>query len=218
MTTKRRKVSMDARGGLNKTEKKQVGKMIDRKTNLFIETKEVDIQQTSAVITAGAGLLIPITGIIAGSDNSQRIGLEIRPTIIDFYFEWIADTLDPTNLVRLTLVQWFSDDAIDVPSLAKIFEDIANVRPLLAFNFTNKGKNKKFRVLFDRIYTLSDQQGPLTKASRIRLFGRKLPNVIAYNSAGGTNGKNKVYLVLWSDSTVGGPVFKMHGMFAYKDA
>lgn len=217
MTTKRRRPALDIRGGLNKTEKKQVGKMIDRKTNLFIETKEIGIRQVSTVVTA-AGIVSSLTNIEDGTGNGQRVGLEIRPTILNFYFEWIGDAADDSNSCRLTLIQWFLNDNNDPPTLANVFDDVTNERPFSDFKFSNKGKHKQFRVLFDRIYTVSFTKGPVNKASQVRLFGRKLPNVIAYNNSINDKGKNKVYMILWSDSAVSGPLFKMHGKFAYKDA
>ncbi len=211
MTTRTRKPV------LSKPQTKKVSDMIDRKINKVMSTKHVDIMLDSQTVTAGTGLFEPITNIIGGTEDFQRVGLEIRPTLIDFYFEWIIDATDATNVCRLSLIHWMDDDVENAPTLAKIFQDIANVRPFSAFKFANVGANRTFTVLFDRIYTVS-KTGSQSKASRVKLFGRKLPNVISYNEKDETSGKNKVYLIGWSDSTVNGPNFKMHGKFSYKDA
>lgn len=204
------------KGALNKNQTTKVNKMIDSKINKKHQTKERAILIASTAITAGAGLIVPLTAMFGGDDNGERVANDVYPTLLDFYFEWILDPADSTNLCRLTLIHWFDDDATIVPTLGNVFEDTSGSRPLSPFNFNNKGGNRTFSVLFDRIYTVS-VSGSQSKASRIKLFGKRLPNEINFNDSASLAGKNKVYIILWSDSTVSGPSFKLNGVFKYKN-
>ncbi len=197
---------------LNKTQSKQVKGMINKRH----DTKKVDIAQSSVSILAGDALIIPLTNVINGDQDGQRVGLEIQPTIIDLYYEFIADPADTTNICRLTLIEWKNNDVNNVPSDAKIFQDIASERPLSYYNFAREGTD--FRVLHNSMHALSNSQGPVNVVRRVRLFGRRIPKKITFTTTGSASATNKVYLIAWSDSAVSGPQFKMHGMFAFKDA
>ncbi len=193
---------------------KKIGKMIDTKMNRRHQTKERRIAVLDEIVDAPNGFIQDLTGVATGDANGERIGLDIFPTLIDFFWEVIVD--DITNVFRISLIHWKEDDAINPPTLANLFEDNAVVRPFSPWKFSNKGANREFTVLHDRIYTLN-QDGHNNRAGRIRLFGKRLPNNIHFNDNASLNSIGGVYLVVRSDSSVGGPVFKLQGVFKYKN-
>lgn len=209
MSKKSRK---NGNGRLTKIQSKQVEGMISK----HHETKRIDIAISPTTVTAGAGVIVPITNISDGTKDGERIGLSINPTLIDIYYEFIADPADSTNICRLVLIEWKDNDVNNVPSLAKIFQDVSNERPLSYYNFAREHEN--FRVLHNAMHALSNDQGPMNVIRRVRLFGRRLPKEITYTGTAASDASGKIYLIAWSDSSVSGPVIKMHGMFAYKDA
>lgn len=197
--------------GSSKITKKEVSKMIDRKIDAKIETKKRIVRGLFAVGTIG--VITPLSGLVAqGNGNGTRLGIVIDPVNLKMNIEWIID--DPTNVIRTTVIQWFNDDEQNAPTLAKIFEDTANERPLSPFRFQNV--NSVFRVLFDNISSLTDVS-PAAKIIKINLFGRRLPKTINYNGAT-TTGSHQLYLVTWTDSAASGPQFKFQGFLSYKDA
>lgn len=195
---------------------RKIGKMIDRRMNAKHETKEKSITRTGVGITATFGLVESITTLVDGTKNGERIGLEVFPTLIEFDYEWIVDVTDVTNICRTTVIHWKDDDAVNDPDISKIYEDVAFVRPLSAFKYANKGEAREFTVLYDRYHSLNIH-GKDSVVGKVKLYGRRLPNVINFNDSTTSAGKGKVYLVLWSDSTLSGPRFKMNGVFKYKN-
>lgn len=196
---------------------KMIDRKINRKLNAKTQTKEKLITQTSTIVTADTGIILSLMDLDDGIENGQRIGLEVFPTSIEFNYEFIVQTADVTNIVRLVLIHWKDETSDNPPTLAKIFQDTVFVRPLSPFNFANKGSARSFTVLYDRILTLNIH-GLDNKSGKVKLFGRKLPNNIHFNDASTTEAQGKVFMVVWSDSAANGPKFKMNGVFKYKNS
>lgn len=194
---------------------KKVNKMIDKKIAIHHQTKEKRIAQVAIAITADDGLILSLMDLVDGTTNGARVGLEVFPTLIDFFYEFIFQ--DITNSVRISLINWKDDTNVNAPTLAKLFEDTGAVRPFSPWKFSNKGSARTFTVLKDNVYSLS-QDGVPNRVGRIRLFGKKLPNVVHFNDAGTFAAQSKVFLVVTSDSAISGPGFKMQGVFKYKNS
>lgn len=197
--------------GSTKITKSEISKMIDRKIDAKIETKNLLIADTHAGIDT-TGIIDGMSGLLLGNTNGTRIGNVIDPISFKLTGEWLVQ--DDTNLIRTTVIQWFDDSDENNVTIGKIFEDILNERPLSPFNFNNV--NRVFRVLFDRTSSLSIV-GPDAKVININLFGRKLPKECHYNDAG-VGGSSQIILILWTDSVLLGPTFKYQAQLNYKDA
>lgn len=200
-----------------KAQRAYINKTATAKVENHAEVKNLALKIANTSISATNGLIVDLTNIAQGDEDGQRIGLDIMPEMLTLRWEYIVATVgsDITNLVRITVFKFIENDSISLPTLATIFHDTVNERPLSPFDFVNN--NTIVKILYDRIMTLNDSSftnryGTI-KLGRTRLRGKR----ITYNNTLLT-GEGKIYIVLWSDSlAVPHPTFKMFGHFQYTD-
>ncbi len=181
--------SRKSRNGLNRTEKKQVKKLINKQSEVkFLDTAHVDanIQNTSQNPDGmTASLAIP-----EGTDADERVGRQIK--IIG---------LGTRNLLQTTVSATLRFVAIMVPQPA-IPTDL-----LTAFNSTNMGVNKflpknvqKYRVLVDKTFSID----PDLKGSVMLKRYFKLNKVMKYDGALGADQQTFALAGYWYSDVASG--------------
>lgn len=101
---------------------------------------------------------------------------------------------DLTNISRFSLIQWLPDSSVELPTIAKIFQDSAS--PWMSPFILNKDARSKFRVLTDHKFMLTNYIG--MKHLKVNINPRKLRKVQFL--AGATTGKGLVFTVDSCDS------------------
>ncbi len=184
--------------------------VVDSKT----EVKHIDIGIPNTSVSATNGLVVKLSNVVQGITGQSRIGIDIEPVALNFRWEFITASGDSTSLCRLTMIQWFDRDNI-APTIAEIYQDIGNERPLSAFDFTNLGT--RFKVLSDTVYALNEVN-MVNITGHMKLWGKNVPKKMTYDEAAVT-GMDQLYVILWSDSiAISHPSFKLHGRFSWRDA
>ncbi len=187
----------------------KVNIVVDRKA----EKKRFPVFDISSAIQA-AGTIVDWTQIAQGDSEGQRDGSIIQPITLEFDYEVRMGTGDVTNMTRVMLIQWKQDSSAVLPTMGTIYEDAINTPPLSPYSFNKFPGN--FRILYDRVHYLSDDSN-VSVGRRVKLTQRNLPTKIKFNNTL-NSGRNKIYLIFWSDSTViPHPNIIYSGMLKYVD-
>lgn len=143
-----------------------------------------------------------------GLTQGQRIGnaIYLKSIISNFQITLGSGvTTDSENVVRLTIFQWMDDIALHYPTFGDVFCNAPTGYPYLAtFNPDSKGK---YKILFDKTYTLSQNAGnPFTIIRKINIKNFKRRKIIFDQN--GTSGYNAaiyrggIFWLLTSDSSI----------------
>jgi len=170
-----------------------------RKAELAVaERKNVDSAQATTINTVGTIFSLGLDGLPQGTQMINRLGNEISLRSLNIRGELL--TGDPTNQVRLVLIQWLSETA----SLTVMNNVIFN-NALGGFTYLSSYAKEyagKFKVLGDKLISLNTVSTP-NKIFRFSVR-RFASNVIRYNSqvAGNLVTKGGLFLLALSDSNV----------------
>jgi hypothetical protein len=130
-----------------------IGSVVHEKLKTEAQLKSYDQGITASVSTTGS--IGPLTTIIQGTTDTQRIGdmVEVVKTTVNGSFA--NSTTDITNVIRLIIFRWMQDDTGSVPVVADILQGSG------VYNNYNRDnlRAKKFIVLNDIIKGTS-LQGP----------------------------------------------------------
>lgn len=196
---------------LNKRQVRQVKSIITR--NEEVKIKDTLLGSTS--ISSTAGITAAITAVAVGTEESQRVGDEIRLKSIHVNANILG--ADATNVVRLIWFQWIPNNASQTPNAGSLLQD--TTYPWMSpINETNQ-KAGLFRIISDKRYQLttsgSNQGITLTKT----FYGRKIPRKnIEFNPAQST-GFNQIYCLYASDSVAAShPTFTYYTRVSYSDS
>ncbi len=156
---------------------------------------EPKYNDTSFVATSvpGTAVLTSLTATTNGTTDLTRIGDRIN--LFSIEFRWTVLVADSSNVVRVVLLQWLSDDGIDAPSLAKVLANAAT--PVNSpFNHDNKAK---FIVLYDHRVLLSTYEPNRGDTVELLLPASRVQPEVMYQ-AGASTGQNNLYALMVSDS------------------
>jgi hypothetical protein len=139
---------------------------------------------------------------LTAMNDTQRDGVKIIPKSLEI--NWHSDSGDSFNICRCLLIQWHVDSAISQPILSQIFDTTTSAylpqNPLNA----EKVNQKKFTVLYDRIYKVIQGTNTDPMLGSIKVYNtakKKRMRDIYFNDGAVTTGRNKLYLIVLSDST-----------------
>lgn len=174
--------------GLSKREVKQVRKIAkeacrgDQETNFHI------YEVTSGV--GDVGLIGDLSVISQGIGDQQRVGDQLTPTSMEFWYDW--NVADSFNRCRVIVFRWLDNST---PSV----NDVLLATTLLprVFASYNKDNRAKFNILYDKTHV-----GSILPASNSIMAGsksRKLTGKINYEAAS-TSGNSHIFICALSDS------------------
>jgi hypothetical protein len=130
-----------------------VGSIVHEKLKKEAQLKSYDQGITVAVSTTGS--IGPLTTIIQGTTDTQRIGdmVEVVKTTINGSFA--NSSTDTTNVIRLIIFRWMQDDTTSVPVIADILQGTG------VYNMYHRDnlRAKKFIILND-VMRGTSLQGP----------------------------------------------------------
>jgi len=159
------------------------------------EEKFIDITLATLSITDTAVItdLFPVT---EGTGREQRIGdkCSLRKVMLTYSLQPRDATL--AQMVRIMLVQWKADTAIDTLQLNKVISDTSVNRVLSQYSHAMRAK---FNILYDVIHTVPR----ITAEGEARRIARRVVRIppskkVQFNRSA-TTGKNKIFLIIVAD-------------------
>ena len=196
-----RKSRMGAK--LSKKQARQVKTIVGRQ----IETKFSDYDLPAFIVTAGGSIVGPIAIIGPGDGESQREGDEIILKNIRIRFSLIGQ--DATNFMRVIVFRWLQDNALNIPVIADIFQQVATNPWSANLDYSNLHTEKRIQILYDGLHSLVLNGNNACKHKTINVFGKKLgKKKMGFNTAT-TTGMGQVYICAISDSIASGPTFSV---------
>jgi hypothetical protein len=190
-------------------ESKKVKREIMQSLNSRLQLKWI---APAALTTVGyTGVIVDLASPSQGTAVNNRIGNNIF--VRDVRINWNLLVADTTNLVRLTLVVWFPNDASDSIQLNEVYTDTGSgTRSCLAG--INPTKPSRFRLLHDELLSL-DTYHPQLSGSIYKKFNND--QKVSFNSSG-TTGMSKFFLIAVSDSSaIPDPSFNYEVLVNYTD-
>lgn len=191
--------------GLTGVQKKQVTRILTRQQELKYVLSNAAGQNTSA-----AGVFYPITDIVVGPGDSQRIGDSVMLAgriDLKVNFQLAAGALaDNTNLVRVFLFQWHPNS---VPTANNLFLPGAS-GAVDIYSLYSHDNRQLFNVFFDKTFKLvgnaltantPNTTDTLTDIMTFKIPLSKLAKKVQF-VGGGLGGTNKIYMGFISDSGV----------------
>lgn len=173
------------------------------------EVKHVNTSASSTTSTTAT--LIDLSSTTTGSTDLTRVGDQIQAHSI--WFKYALTCVDTTNLVRVILFIFLSDDAT-TPTMTDIVEDTAATSACLCPIRKDTVTAKKIRVIYDKLHFLILNSDKAYVVTSVR---KRLHHRIGYLS-GGTTGCGKVYAMIVSDSSgVGHPSYGYYNTFYWTD-
>jgi len=205
------------RNPLTAPQSRAVAKIAMKQINKVSELKYKDTSATNEELSYDAPYIKLLDMPAQGDTQTTRDGDSIYIKKL-FLRAWVknigATTVDVP--VRVMLVQWLEDNANDTPTLGEVLESAAQYVSINSpYKITDK---KKFKVLHDQRFHISEDNGPSLKFLTIspkRLKQRK----IQFN-AGAVTGVGNIYLIAFSDRTDAsdtGPVINFYSRLRYLD-
>lgn len=198
-------------GQLTDRQKRQVKSMISRR----IETKIFDTSLLGTSVVTGGTILGPFSVPVQGPADGQRVSDRIM--LKDLMVNWEVKASDDTNIVRIVIFQWRSNNASVSPTASVLLQNPGN--PIhSSINDTNVDGGL-FTVLADKRYTLVINGSNRAVARRFKFFGRRIPRKRVTFNPSATTGFNHIYAAVWSDSVLGpNPTYDYYTRIHYIDA
>lgn len=149
--------------------------------------------------------VLDLTNISNGTTVSTRVGAQIR--LKKLHVKWNAIVGDSTNLLRVTVIYWKPNNAVDVPQASEVYQTTGVLAPLLKLN------PNRFKAISDFLIPM-DTYSPHKKGE----FDLDTNELVSY-APGLDTGMNHLYLCVQSDSGgVPNPTFNFVGSVDYTDA
>lgn len=190
------RASTRRRGGaeLSARQKKIVRKIVQSQKERNIMVNEFGWGQD---MTTASDYIFQLTNIAQGDGEGERLGDVIRPSSLQMNFATMTGasaTQGQRYTMRVTILRWHPDTAIETPTNAKVFENTSALQPFGCF-ITSDSARKKFDVLYDKKVVLhADRNG--ANGSLVRCdFSKKLSGLVRYNEAA-TTGSGNLYLIV----------------------
>lgn len=198
----------------NLVTKSQVRQMIKSAVDSDDELKWFREESTASISTAVA--VNSYTPVPQGQTAVSRIGIDVQPVSFDLRMIWLGSA-DSTNLVRATVFQWHSDDTVDVPTAAKLYDQSILGASLSVVENFNIPSEDKYTILYDKILSLVN--GPSSESLQIILDKKILKKLRPMKFIGATTGTNMIYIALSSDSgAIPHPTITLLTTLRFRDA
>lgn len=202
-TASARTTRRGAHSGLSAGQRKQVHRIINRKseTNYFDRTQEDQEVNTS-------NLLVNLTNAISqGDGEGERVGDKIDLRYLRISGDFVtkvagSGTASTLNDIRHIVFRWKPDNGTDAPTVAQILEDTATL-PIHSPYQQDPSERRKFTILYDRHFTLQSRSlgGRDHRDFYITVPAKKLGK-ICFNS-GITTGTGMIYMLLIGNQATG---------------
>jgi len=224
---KGRRVKDPFRAKKRKPTVKSVAKSI-KKIQGQQELKHIDFYTSSgfqAIPTTG--LITCINTTVNGTTNITRIGDDITATSIQFRGLFQSNELTLNTSTIRHIVLWDSQPNGALPALADVLDVAVITVPIYAPY--NENFQKRFKILYDRVYTITPQvyssitAGTIDNVLEVKKYSRlkrKLSRQVKYN--GNTGGiadieTNSLINIFVSDQATNPPTVEMGHRLYYKD-
>ncbi len=198
---------------LSEKQKSQVKSLMTR-TRIM---KSHDIQANIAVSTTGT--VTSLTGIPSSTQPTieQREDPKIQLKRLMYRFQVVG--ADATNQIRAIIFQWKPDDANDAPTVAKVLHPTGGSVAMDPYIY-HRAERKKYKIISDRLYGTENVVGPNQYAGKLDFkysaTGRLIRDI--YYNGTATTGKNKLFLLLVSDSGAAAhPTYMLNGNVEFYD-
>lgn len=157
-----------------------------------------------------SGSFHSLSDLTVGTDDGQRLKHQI--SLKSLHLNVCAYPADATNILRFIVFQYFDDS---FPTTANILQSTSSTNSWLSpYNFDNA---KAFRILYDSSKMLNGVAKPGIVFNKYVKLTKARKNVEYSGTT--SNGLNKVYLLVVSDSTaVSHPTFKGIATLTYTDS
>lgn len=163
----------------------------------------------------GTGASWPCYPTLQGGTDETYVGTSVKPTWITFR-GYVEANGDQFNHVRIIVVQWNKGAPVSLTT-SDILQYNGNMRtPFSPYDVDMK---RKFRVLYDKVYTVINDTGSGRVVSKIHfnIPAKKLRKITYVDGAGNVEqGEIRMYAV--SDSTVANhPILQGYGRVYFTD-
>lgn len=200
-----------AQRGLNVTERKQVTRLAKRIVNTQLEEKNKDVVDTGTDVNQTARL-IDICDIAEGSGSDQREGDKLM--LQEVSGKLLMATQGATNdITRFIIFQWKGDSTHGDPDVGDVLHDNSNV-PYLS---RTAKESKLVNILLDKTIMTgaSASNNPNNRVVHFRVY-KGFAKTITYQ-VGGTEGKNKIYVMLLGNNNTNPPHSLYHINLKYRE-
>lgn len=183
------------KGGLNKVQKREVAQLANQNRLKRSEWKRHVVGGTINASTAG--FFQSLTDLPQGDTDITRDGDQVEAYTVDL--RYYAFTQDATNLVRVILFQWVPNTAIATPTLADILLNAGTYDALAPYETDN---HQMWKILYDRTHSMAQTGAASANVTKLIRKKIKVSRKKVQFEGGTTDGTNKVYMLVISDSGV----------------
>lgn len=197
------------KGGLTKTQKKQVKMLIeDAPEKKFYDKSFTDVDLNLIP------LITDVTDVGFGIGSTERIGVEIKLDSIQWNLIFKVDDgllIGEANIYRFIVFQWFNDSSNDLPQWEQILQyglaGSLTQTQMLSPMILDQGNSRCFKILHSEIF-YSDLDNPVYMSKGFINKGFKKDVGLNQNAGITTRrGPNHIYFMLLSDKDVISPNF-----------
>lgn len=180
--------------------------------------RHVNAQAAAGVNIWSTATMVGLVPTISQSDTvSGREGdqVDLKSMNLNINLSRITGaTVGSVDNVRVIIFKWFPDNLTLAPTAGQILEDSTSAVAYMSGYTALPIDRRKFRVLFDKRYLLSDRATDVEKAHRmIRLkFGSKRLGRVSYGQ-GLQTGKGHIYVMFLGANAVG----TEHSVYTYSE-
>lgn len=218
--------------GLTAQQKKAVDKEVVKMLKKRVEPKGYDSSASAILLGNTTNYIQNLTPLAQGTDINQRIGNKVRPYSI-YLRAVFSGALNSfisgpfSTSIRMMIVQDMNEDGI-----APVAGDILSTgnNTVSHLNWENSIINKRFKVLFDKLFQLGkidDSTGTSTSvvtfASNSYLAFTKYIKLnkaspVCYSGTNNTSpAKGQIFLFVFSDTNTDRPTMNYSIRFKYQD-
>lgn len=196
------------RKALGTVQRKQVVGIAKNVVARQTEKAQVTFQISNTASTSGS--FHSLSDVSAGTADGQRLKHQI--TLKSLHMNFVGTQADPTNVFRFIVFQYFD---VDFPTTAKILQLTGSTNSWLSpYNFDNA---KSFRILYDSVKLVNNVSKPQVSWNKYVKLSKARKDIEFSGTT--TDGINKVYLLVLSDSTaVTHPAFYGVATLTYTDS
>lgn len=192
---------------------------IRRDLSKLPERKQITVPWTTSV--GGTPLIYHMDQVSAGDGESDRSGLEITPTGLQFYLRFTGEnplTSGDSNVVRVIVFRWFDDvypTATDIlyDNTAGIFTGYPYVDIPTVWD-----EKPKYQVLCDKRISIDENSYDNVFFGHKMSFKKNAKIVYKGPASTDISTKNIFYLVVSDSTVVPHPVFTGYSRITFKDA
>lgn len=144
-----------------------------------------------------------LTSISQGTQDTQRIGdrIQLKSILVRLLLQYNTNPQDRTPLIRIIVFQWKEDNGAVAPLPQNILQSATGGVPGDVLRPYTLDTNQTYKVLFDKIFSLSINAGSDTIVSDIYI-NKKFGKLIEYSNAV-TTGTNQIYLMAVTSDNIG---------------